>query len=210
MKKIGLTQRVQKLPNRNERRDCLDQAWALLLAENNMIAIPLPNHGEVEDLFSILSLDGIILTGGNDICHLPGSKDGAPERDRFERALLDYCIPKSIPILGVCRGMQYMADYHGANLAPIEDHVATLHELQIRKRGVMPLLPEEKVNSFHNFGLFEEVKGFDIIATTADGSVEAIAHQRGKQWGIMWHPERLPFHSFNSTLLRGFFYDDPS
>ena len=52
MLKIGLTQRAEVIQDRNERRDCLDQAWTSLLLENSYLPIPLPNR--VKDVDALI------------------------------------------------------------------------------------------------------------------------------------------------------------
>ena len=107
MKRIGLTQRVEVVTGYGERRDCLDQNWAVLLVSLGYCPVPLANCvQEVGPYVDELGLDGVILTGGNNL--LEPEKGGAiaPERDRFEHMLLDVCASWRLPVLGVCRGAQ--------------------------------------------------------------------------------------------------------
>ena len=81
MLRVGLTQRVDL--QREERRDCLDQAWSSLLIENSMLPIPLPNHtADPGALLRELQLDGVVLTGGNDLAAVAQGPGVAPERLR--------------------------------------------------------------------------------------------------------------------------------
>ncbi|RMD91718.1 MAG: glutamine amidotransferase [Calditrichaeota bacterium] len=208
MLKIGLTQRVKILPERSERWDCLDQAWTRLLYTNGFFPIPLPNLIEdVETYILELKLDGVILTGGNDLSHFNGAKNKAPERDVFEYRLLETCTKLDIPVLGVCRGMQIINDHYGGEIIPIEQHVATFHGLTVHSRNLLPLTDRKIVNSFHAFGMREQDLGneLQIIATAPDGIVEAISHKKLKQWGIMWHPERTPNDSRDLELIQAIF-----
>ena len=208
MLRIGLTQRVKILPDRNERWDCLDQAWTRLLSSNGFLPVPLPNLIKyVDTLILELKLEGIILTGGNDLSHLAGAKDKAPERDTFEHRLLETCAKFDIPVLGVCRGMQIIIDHYDGELVPINQHVATFHDLLIQSQDLMPLTNRELVNSFHKYGVKQNGLGneLQLIATAPDGTVEAIAHKTLKQWGIMWHPERPPKNKMDIELLKALF-----
>ena len=65
----------------------------------------------------------------------------------------------------------------------------------------------EAVNSFHQYGIQPEDvgTGLEIVATAPDGTVEAVAHRHAPQWGIMWHPERLPSDPRDVELLRAIF-----
>ncbi len=48
------------------------------------------------------------------------------------------------------------------------------------------------MNSFHDWGVARGDVGptLRVLATVADGTVEAVAHPTLPQVGIMWHPER--------------------
>ncbi len=209
MLRIGITQRVQDLSDRGERRDCLDQAWTSLLYELEMIAVPLPNtFSNVAHLISALGLDGIVLSGGNDLGHLPSPANPAPERDRFEKELLHECERRRIPVLGVCRGMQKLVVHHGGAVEPIEGHVGVRHGLKVISADSLPLEPREEVNSFHDYGVVSiDRLGPQLrpVAVAFDGSVEAVAHRALPQWGIMWHPERAPKDPRDAALIKTFF-----
>ncbi|MCW5875082.1 MAG: gamma-glutamyl-gamma-aminobutyrate hydrolase family protein [Anaerolineales bacterium] len=194
MRRIGLTQRVEYVEPHGERRDCLDQRWAPLLEQLGLLAIPLANTIEdVVGYLGALALDGIILSGGNDLSSFPKSSKPAPERDRFERLALDYARAAGLPALGVCRGMQLMGDYYGGRLTPLEEHVAQRHEVRLQQE-FLSWPPSLDVNSYHNYGFaLEDLPGqFNVIALAADNTVEAFQHEAIPHYGIMWHPEREP------------------
>ncbi len=208
MFKIGLTQRVEVLPDRGERRDCLDQAWTHLLADNGFVPVPLPNRiDDVAILFDRIGLDGIIFTGGNDLAHLPGATHAAPERDAFERRLLQICTVRNIPVLGVCRGMQMLVDYYGGTITAVDHHVARRHGIVVQSESDAILMGREAVNSFHRYGV--QAGGIPddlrILAIAPDGTVEAVAHRRLPQWALMWHPERVPQDPGDVRLIRDLF-----
>jgi len=190
--RIGLTQRVTVIADRDERRDSLDQAWARLLLDTGYVPVPLPNQpGRALDLCTGLGLDGVILTGGNDLVGLPDALDTAPERDAFERELLGVCAARGLAVLGVCRGMQLIVRHWGGSLMRVEDHVRKPHPIVPRGLGI-PTLPRAEVNSFHSFGTQPDLLPADLIVAgmAPDGIVEAVMHRALRAWGIMWHPER--------------------
>lgn len=207
-KKIGLTQRVESLSDRAERRDCLDQAWTILLSGLGYVPVPLPNL--VRDVASIVSnsrLDGVILTGGNDLSHLEGATNVAPERDRLERELLSLAAEIQLPLLGVCRGFQMMVVHYGGELFRIGGHVACSHGIAVKEPNPGVLCDRDEVNSFHDFAVKPDAVGpeLTILATATDGSVEAVKHGRYPQWGIMWHPERAPNDPRDGELISRIF-----
>ena len=74
--------------------------------------LPLNEYEDVIEEF-VKNVDGIILTGGNDVFPLlygeePKEKLGEifPERDKFDSLLIRYALNYKKPILGICRGMQ--------------------------------------------------------------------------------------------------------
>lgn len=199
MKLIGLTQRVEVLAQRNERRDCLDQAWTNLLLDHGFWPVPLPNQiSDAESLLTRLNLAGVILTGGNDIGTIP-------ERDALEHALISACAHRKIPLLGVCRGIELLNVHYGGAIAPVTGHVAVTHDLRPGQTGRMPL--RSTVNSFHDFGIPETSLSPELIPTAyaSDGTVEAAVHRTLPQWGIMWHPERGERVESDGILLRTLF-----
>lgn len=201
--RIGITQRVEDLPDRGERRDALDQAWVPWIEADGDIAIPIPNTlDDVEAFVAALGIDAFVLTGGNDLAHLRSAANPAPERDATEAAVLDFATRHARPVLAVCRGMQMLVAHAGGSLKPVDGHVAAPHALEKR---VSPWpLRSGTVNSFHDWGVGADGVGpvLEILATAPDGTVEAVAHRTLPQVGIMWHPERAVADPMDRELLR--------
>ncbi|MCA9792043.1 MAG: gamma-glutamyl-gamma-aminobutyrate hydrolase family protein [Candidatus Eremiobacteraeota bacterium] len=178
--RILVTQRVEVVAGYGERRDCLDQQWTVLLERLSMQCIPVPNYARAAEFASFA--DGMILTGGNDLVGLPEATNTAPERDALETELVKIALERGLPVLGVCRGLQFLNCFFGGTLAPIANHTATRHPLQGSFTG--------PVNSFHNFAVERLGHGLQPLASAPDGSVEAFAHQHHRLQAVMWHPER--------------------
>ncbi len=211
MFRLGITQRVEQVPDRDERRDCLDQEWTGLLQELGCLPIPIPNTiDDVAVLVEELALDGVILSGGNDLSVLPDGRNVSPERDANERRLLVIAAEKDIPLLGVCRGLQLMANHYGAALTRVSQHAGTRHRISVRVNPGLRLSDRGEVNSFHEYGLRAGQLGPDLIpvATAPDGSIEAIIHRSYRQAAIMWHPERDPKDALDRELIGEFFKVD--
>lgn len=193
MKRIGLTQRVDTVPDYGERRDCLDQRWAGLLLSLGYCPVPLANNvADVPLYIATLGLDGVILTGGNDLCEAEGGTDVAPERDRFEHRLLDLCESRQLPVLGVCRGLQLMNVHFGGRLQAVKGHVNHRHRVGLDARAFGGCQMSPQVNSYHGFAIGESGRSPRLrpLARAEDGTVEAAAHVDLPHFGIMWHPER--------------------
>jgi gamma-glutamyl-gamma-aminobutyrate hydrolase PuuD len=179
----AVSQRVDRVPDRDEIRDSLDQALAVLLSKAGLAAFPVPNTlaAPLASGISIaawldeLAPELVLLSGGNDVGEFAA-------RDATETAMLTWAERNSRPVLGICRGMQMMGVAAGGALVRLEGHVRTHHELD----GDWP----GRVNSFHNFGFIQCPTGYRVLLRAEDGSIEAMRHESLPWEGWMWHPER--------------------
>lgn len=194
MKTVAVTQRVWVVPERPERRDCLDQAWPQFLSACGLLPLALPNVVEVAlALCEEARIAGLVLTGGNDLAALGGD---APERDAVEHVLLDLADRRGLPVLGVCRGMQLIQQRFAVPLRRVEGHVAAQQTISIEGRL-------EVVNSYHCYGAFDTRAPLEAWAVADDGVVKAVRHRSRPITGIMWHPERrTPFAPMDVALFR--------
>lgn len=191
---IAISQRVDLHPGRSERRDALDQRWAGFFAACGFAVLPVPNHPDgVDALLDTTSPHGLLLSGGNDLAALGGD---APERDETERRMVAWARRNARPLLGVCRGMQFLCHQGGSPLVRVEGHVGS-HALDGDGRVV---------NSYHNWAAREVPAGYRAVARTADGVLEAMRHEAEAIAAIMWHPERnAPFEPQDIAFIREFF-----
>lgn len=195
---VAVTQNVMIVPEKNERRDALDQRWIRFLGACGLTLLPIPNKPEAAAvLVRSAELSGILFTGGNDLSSLGGD---APERDQTERMLLEYALSRPLPLLGVCRGMQVIQEFFGIPLKRVEGHVCQKQVIRVNTE-------ETEVNSYHRWGTTETHSPLTVWAVApADGVVKAIRHETKRLQGIMWHPERRdPFSRADIALVTGFF-----
>ena len=190
MKIVGISQRIDVFPDRNEVRDALDQHLIDFLLAAGFTPIPIPNRlnqtlsdgrhdrGALDVWLSAVRPQGIVLSGGNNIGQFI-------DRDLTENLLIDYASQNQLPLLGICRGMQVMAQWAGVGLHPAQGHTRTRHSIFGEING--------EVNSYHDFSLQTCPEGFRILARSEEGEIEAISHESLSWEGWMWHPEREDF-----------------
>ena len=209
---VGLTQRVEVIAETKEQRDCLDQSWFKRLDELNLSGIPVPNSlKDPVKWAKSMSVEALILTGGNDLSHLNHAKNAALIRDVTERALLAWSSEKRVPVLGICRGMQLMNTFLGGSLSSAGGHVANFHNIKCVDEN-NTFKNYQKVNSYHEWVINRSELATDLkpLAVADDGTVEACMHQRLPWLGLMWHPERDngDAKDLDTRLLKKFFMPD--
>tara|TARA_B100001123_G_scaffold246078_1_gene275006 strand:- start:214 stop:843 length:630 start_codon:yes stop_codon:yes gene_type:complete len=207
MKKIAITQRLLINGNYYEYREALDIRWGLLFKELGFLPIVLPTEYDFNIYFETLDIDGIFITGGNDLNTL-NPNELSKKRDEFEKRLIEYGIEKNVPIFGICRGMQIIADYFGCELKKVENQVNITHPLQINpvSKFANELMRIKDVNSFHSYGILNLPDRLLVSATHENGTIKAIEHQDYKIFGQMWHSERgSHFNPDELGLIKSFF-----
>ena len=197
MLKVAVSQRVDWIEVRGEKRDVLDQRLVDWLLEVGVLSVPVPNvlqgQGVLDKWLTNITPQAVVLSGGNDI----GS---CTDRDATETALLEYAVEHDLPLLGICRGMQMMACYAGAKLSRVGAHAGTRHSLSfIRTESELP----SEVNSYHDWAIENCPSVYEVLAVAQDGTIEAIRHIDRLWEGWMWHPEReIPFNAENIERAR--------
>jgi len=156
------------------------------------------NAGEMCDI-----CDGIIFTGGEDVD--PGfygevkSEECArtsPHRDEFERKLFYAVTERKKPILGVCRGIQFLNSILGGKLYQhIPNHRGTTHKAAVYPGSVLYECAGSEVitvNSLHHQAIKKLADGLKITARSADGIIEAVTlPDYPFLLAVQWHPELL-------------------
>lgn len=204
--KVGISLRVVEEQKYPEKRDALSHEWIPFLEGLDIIPIFIPNTLlEVKSFLINVGINGIILSGGDNI-------GDHPERDKTEKAILEFGIEKKIPIFGVCRGMQVINQYFGGKVEPTLDssHVGKPHEVIISNENFLQIFNSSlvEVNSFHHNIISKINLGKDLVpfAVSPDQTIEGFVHEKLPIEGVMWHPERAP-NDFNRIILKKMFQD---
>ncbi|MHC4445012.1 MAG: gamma-glutamyl-gamma-aminobutyrate hydrolase family protein [Planctomycetota bacterium] len=174
-----------------------------------MLITPGGGEGDIEALLD--KVDGLLLTGGEDID--PGLYGGSADeasgtnrgRDEFEIRLIRGAVERDMPILGICRGIQILNVAYGGTIRNLRDdeklsdvhgidiNSLTAHEITVvegsRLAGVVGA-GVGQVNSFHGQAVGEVGDKLRVCATAPDGVVEGLERPDCTfVVGIQWHPE---------------------
>jgi GMP synthase (glutamine-hydrolysing) len=124
-----------------------------------------------------IDADGLVLSGGPDIDDVGNCAD-----------YLDL----DVPVLGICLGMQVVADELGGEVGPGDYGGYADVTVEITDQGdpvVGSLAPETRVWASHADEVKEVPEGFVRTATSDVCGVEAMADPDRDRYGVQWHPE---------------------
>ena len=196
----------------------VNEAYTRSVERAGMLPVILPPFEDERRAAAIAaSVDGILLTGGEDVDPArygaaPHPETDAPHsaRDRSEIALVVAAKTMAVPTLAICRGLQILNVALGGTL--IQDIASerptalphTLdgprdvrtHSVHVREGSRLAAAlggTDLEVNSSHHQSLASVAAGISVTATAPDGIVEG-AESDGDRWwmlGVQWHPEEL-------------------
>jgi len=153
-------------------------------------------------------LDGLLVTGGDDIAAARYGAEAAPQthtpeptRDEYELSILDAAADRGLPTLGICRGLQLLNVHAGGTLhqhVPEHAHVdrpesADHHTITLATDSTLAALygPTRAVNSLHHQTVDVVGANLRVTASADDGAVEGIEHTDLPIIAVQWHPEML-------------------
>ncbi len=138
-------------------------------------------RNDVKEL-DALNYDGVVLSPG----------PGLPVAAGRMMSLIE-CLDGKVPVLGVCLGMQGMAEYLGG----------TIYNQNRVKHGVQEEIVTEsspifkglknhiQVGLYHSWAVNSECGDFEIVAKSSTDIVMALQNEERKMYGVQFHPESI-------------------
>ena len=184
------------------------------------IPIMLPLSTDSSALAQLTRLcDGFLFTGGQDVSpqlygqsQSPACGEVCCELDSFEKELLMLALDADKPVLGICRGIQFINACLGGTLyqdlptehrSGTEHHMSPPYDRTVHTVRIAPKTPlasllhksEIGVNSYHHQAVKTLAPALSEMARSEDDIVEAVyLPDRKFVWAVQWHPE-LSFRS---------------
>jgi len=169
-------------------------------------------------------LDGLVLSGGT---HVHPNRYGQQpqvtarydlKRDETDFRLLKQAEEIDIPVLGICRGAQFINVFHGGslcqNVTPLR--MKTRHRPLLLPLQTVQLVQDSRIgrlmhstligaNRIHSQAIKQLGRNLRVTALDNDLFVQAIENT-GQQWlmGVQWHPEYLLYHTGHRRIFSHF------
>lgn len=183
-----------------------------------LILSPLLENAPTKDILEVL--DGLVLTGGEDVDPAYYGQDRHARlgnvdrmRDAFELALFRDAQAHRLPVLAICRGIQLVNVALGGSLwqdLPSERPEALDHnpptnrdvrthpvEIVTGSRLAQALGATRcDVNSFHHQSIRDLAPGLLVTGRAPDGEIEGVESAGEDPWllAVQWHPEEFHHH----------------
>ncbi len=124
-------------------------------------------------------------------------------KPEFDKQILEL----DIPVLGICYGLQLLADFYGGRVENAEAGEYGFAELQIEKsEGLFSGIGDStRVWMSHMDRLTRLPEGWEILARSGEGIIAAMAHVVKKRFATQFHPE-VVHTSEGETILRNFLF----
>jgi putative glutamine amidotransferase len=195
----------------------LNEAYVNAARAAGMVPIVVPPLSPDELPVLLGAVDGVILTGGEDVdpaefgaAKHPRTQTPHGDRDRCELALARLARERRVPTLAICRGIQVVNVAMGGTLIqdiPSEhpsdiDHdqserrTQRVHDIEIESGSMLADAmgaSRATVNSSHHQAIARVASGLRVTARAPDGIIEGAESTDPEWWllGVQWHPEEL-------------------
>ena len=129
-----------------------------------------------------------------------------PESPALDKQILSL----NIPILGICYGMQLLANSLGGEVVPAQDREYGRAELSLTAEGQLwkglDSQSTLKVWMSHGDKVLTPPPGFSVLARTPQVDVAAMGHSQRNIFGLQFHPE-VSHTEEGDQILRNFLFE---
>lgn len=211
---IGLTPSYYE--HKEMDRSILGKSYTDSIQQAGGLPVLIPPISERSDLALLIQrLDGIVLTGGDDLdpkyygepSEPLTPKPFHPRRGEHDKQIFEYIWENRIPTLAICLGMQEANVFLGGSLYQdiesqvgdpvthrIGDWFEARHEVSVKQGSLLrELVGSRKVdtNSAHHQAIHHVADRLQVTGTSPDGLIEALEPKDGSipLLAVQWHPE---------------------
>jgi gamma-glutamyl-gamma-aminobutyrate hydrolase PuuD len=182
-----------------EDRDCVDQKlieWVIFIGFEPVI---VPNifgnkkySKKLKNYVTNLNAAGLVLSGGENF-------GVNKNRDSLENYLLKYFLKKKKPILGICRGFQFISKKFGSKIVKAQEIIKKKYQIQVSDKFSKQTL---KSKCYFNFTIDKIPNNFYLVACNSlvNFSPWIIKSKKFSCECWLMHPERDK--SFNPILSK--------
>jgi putative glutamine amidotransferase len=208
---IGITAHVSLVADAGVEvlHQVVNVAYVKAVRKAGGVPVLLPMGSADDVVAGLVAVDGLLVTGGDDVnpsfygaAVAPETKAADAERDACEIALVAAAMRDNRPMLCVCRGIQVLNVALGGTLQQHYDGHFDLahfnqgiHDVHLEPGSMLAKVmgaTDVAVNSLHHQALDVVAPGLTAVGHSADGLVEGVEVEGCTfALGVQWHPEML-------------------
>jgi len=155
----------------------------------------IPNTAPFDDLIND-NIGGLVLSGGAPRIGIESKLGNCAE----------YLKKASFPVLGICAGHQFMANFFGGKAEPSKIPEFGKVELTLLNDGCLLFegVPKKSVVwESHNDEVTKLPDGFELLAESDSCKIQAMKHKNKPFYGLQFHPE-VEHTEFGEDIFKNF------
>ena len=172
------------------------QVIARKIRESQVYCEIFPGNKKLDEIENLSTVEAIILSGG------PASvyEKDAPKPDSKVWQM-------NVPILGICYGMQLIAQQLGGKVQHSKNREYGLADIVIKSKSLLYAGLKNKMPVWMSHGdkLTKLPKGFKVVASSKNCPNATIVNDKGTIYGVQFHPE-VHHSPFGKQILDNFLF----